>query len=205
MNPVQERILDRLAALPSELSVLKEFATRHARFCSSIALDDSLQIAHQPWVAPEGYAIRLFAPAKKAWFAKFKQRTGRPIPAGYRAFLAAVNGCTAHGLSLYGLPPSMQGPTPTLDRTRLQPLDLDAANLRWMREYAVDGGAFHFGGRAWSADENVGYFWFGEALRAIRKSGAVVGEWPDFPALLSDELSAAERRAQERTPADWWH
>ena len=205
MNPVQERILERLAGLPSELAVLKEFATRHARFCSSIALDDTLQIAHQPWVAPEGYAIRLFAPAKKAWFAKFKDRTGRPIPAGYRAFLAAVNGCAAHGLSLYGLPPSLQGATPTLDRTRPQPLDLDAANLRWIREYAVDGEPFYFGGRAWSAGENLGYFWYSDGLRAVRKSGAVVREWPDFPSLLVDELSAAERHVTERTPTDWWH
>jgi hypothetical protein len=205
MNPVQQRIVERLAALPPELSVLKEFATRHARFCSSIAADDTLQIAHQPWVAPEGYALLLFPPAKKAWLANFKERTGRAIPAAYRDFLLAVNGCSAHELSLFGLPPSMHGATPKLDRSRQGPLDLGAANLHWARAYAVDPAEFHFGGRAWTSEENIAYFWSTAGLRAVRKSGAVAGEWPDLPSLLAAELPAAERRVAERTPAEWWH
>lgn len=205
MNPVQKRILERLSAFPPELSGLKEFAERYARFCSSIAPDDTLQIAHQPWVAPQGYALELYPPARKAWFATFRERTGHVIPAAYRGFLLVANGCAAHELSLFGLPPSLQGAAPQLDRSRAQPLDLGAANLHWKRGYAVDAHAFHFGGRAWTTEENIGYFWLERGLQAVRTSGEVVGEWPDLPALLASELPAAERRVAEHTPAEWWH
>lgn len=208
MNPVQQEILRRLNGFPEDLASLRDRAARTARYCSSIAPDDTLQVGHQPWVAPEAYAIRLFAPAKKAWFAAFKERTGRTIPAAYRDTLLTVNGCSFYGLELYGLPPSLQGPAPRLDRSRPQPLDLATANPGWAHEYATDAGQFHFGGRSWTPEENVGYFWLDArkpTLRSVRKSGEVVGEWGDLRALLADELDAAERRSVEDTPDDWWH
>src|SRR5687767_894378 len=207
MNPIQQAISTRLDALPPDLGALRESAARSARYCSSIATDDTLQLGHQPWVGPEAYAVRLFTPAKKAWIAAFKERTSRAIPAAYRDLLLAVNGCSVHGLSLYGLPPSMQGSKPLLDRTRVQPFDLATANLSWLREYATDPEQFHFGGRSWTREENIGYFWSSaraSVLRAIRKSGEVVGEWRDLPALLTDELAAAEREDAAQTPAEWW-
>src|SRR5687768_11623790 len=107
MNPIQQAILTRLDALPPDLKALRESAARWARYCSSIATDDTLQLGHQPWIAPEAYAVRLFTPAKKAWIAAFKERTGRAIPPGYRDALLAVNGCFVFGFSMYGLAPSM--------------------------------------------------------------------------------------------------
>jgi len=208
MNPVQQEILRRLAALPDTLAILRDRAADAARHCSSIAIDDTLQLGHQPWVAPEAYAVRFFAPAKKAWVAAFQERTGRAIPPSYREVLLAVNGCSFYDLELYGLPPSMQGSMPRLDRSRPQPLDLATANLGWVHEYATDAGQFHFGGRSWTPEENVGYFWLDArtpTLRSVRKSGEVVGEWMDLRALLADELEAVERLSVTETPADWWH
>ncbi|MFN3653062.1 MAG: SMI1/KNR4 family protein [Armatimonadota bacterium] len=205
MNPIQQQIVDRLSALPPDLAVIREHAQRYARYCSSIATDETLQIAHQPWEAPESYALRLYAPAKKAWFAGFTKRTGCQIPAAYRELLLSVNGCSVHDLDLFGLPPSLQARVPTLDRTRSQPLDLGAANLNWVHQYAKRDGEFHFGGRAWSDDENIGYFWGNHGLRALRASGEVVGVWSDLPSLLRDELPVAERLVTEQTPAEWWH
>ena len=208
MNPIQQEILRGLDEFPDHLAVLRNRPARSARHCSSITTDDTLQLGHQPWVAPEAYAVRFFAPAKKAWFAAFKERTGRAIPTAYRDTLLVVNGCSVYGLELYGLPPSMQGREPRLDRSRPQPFDLGAANLSWVHEYATDPGQFHFGGRSWTAAENVGYFWFDArkpTLRSIRKSGEVVGEWADLSALLAEELETVERYSAEKTPVDWWH
>ena len=204
-NPVQQQIAERLRLLPAACAPIVEHAARYTRYCSSIATGETLQIGHAPWVAPEAYAFRLFPVAKKAWFQRFREDTGRPIPSGYRDFLLGANGCSAYGLSLYGLPPSLQRDPPVLDRARPQPLDLGAANRHWAREYQGSGGAFHFGGRAWSREENVGYFWAEGGLRSLRRGGEVAGEWPDLPALLAEELAAAERLQAERTPAEWWH
>jgi hypothetical protein len=203
MNPVQEEIHSRLSVLPPDLTLVRELGTRHARFCSSISTDDTLQLGHQPWVAPEGYAVRLFAPAKKAWFARFRERTGKVIPSSYQTALSVMNGCHIYGLSLFGLPPSKYATTSVLDRTRVQPLDLESANTHWMREYQVEETEFHFGSRSWTVDENIGYFWNKLGCRALRKSGECVGTWRDLPALLASELPEAERLGATATPAVW--
>ena len=207
MNPIQQEILRRLEALPDDLAILRTYAAKSARYCSSIGTGDILQLGHQPWVGSEAYAVVLFAPAKKAWITAFKERTGCGIPTGYRDALLAVNGCSVHGLTLYGLAPSMQGPVPRPNRSGTEPLDLAMANLTWARGFATDPAQFHFGGRELTDDENSGYFWSEgrpAVLRAVRTSGEVVGEWPDLRSLLSDELAAAEQRVEASTPADWW-
>ena len=204
MNPIQQKILERLKGLGPSWTSLAERAGHYAQYCSAIATDDTLEIGHMPWIGPEAYAFRLFPPAKKAWIERFRQRVGRPIPAGYADFLRIVNGCEACGLSLFGLPPSLQREPPLLDRSRPQPLDLDAANRDWAREYKESGTAFHFGGRPWSHDENIGYFWVDTRIRAIRPRGEVVGEWPDLATLIAAELALVERMQAERTPLEWW-
>jgi hypothetical protein len=205
MHPVEQQIGDRLAALPPSLAVIRAHAERYAQFCSSISVDGTLQLGHTPWVAPEAYAVRLYVPAKKAWIRGFRERAGRKIPPAYAELLLAINGGGVCGLELYGLAPSMQGSAPRLDRTRLQPLDLTLANADWVREYATDRSHFHFGSREWSSNEIVGYFWSDTALRAVRRSGEVVGEWNDLAALLVDELPRAVARFDECTPREWWH
>ena len=96
-NPVQEQIFERLRLLPPACVTIAEYAAKYARYCASISTDDTLQIAHTPWVAPEAYAIRLFAPAKKSWFQRFRKQIGFPIPAAYRDLLLGANGCRLFG------------------------------------------------------------------------------------------------------------
>jgi hypothetical protein len=203
MNPVQQRILERLQEMPPECAALAGHAGRYARFCSSIAIDDTLQIGHTPWRAPEAYTFSLFVPAKKTWFQRFRSRTGRQIPQEYRNFLLGMNGCWAYGLALFGLPPSLQRDPPLMDRSRVQPLDLDAANRYWAREFKAPDDEFHFGGRSWSDAENVGYFWSESGLHSRRKSGEVVGQWGNLSTLLTEELAAAEGRLAQSTPDNW--
>ena len=205
MNPIQDQVLERLKGLASSWAALAAHATRYAQYCSSIATDDTLEIGHMPWIGPQAYAFRLFPPAKKAWIERFRHRAGRPIPPGYGEFLRTVNGCEAYGLSLYGLPPSLQREPPLLDRLRPQPLDLGTANQDWAHEYEGSGTGFHFGARSWSHDENIGYFWTDEGIRALRPRGELIAEWRDLTALLEDELPLAEQMQVEHTPVDWWH
>jgi hypothetical protein len=206
MNPAQQQVIQRIAALPPAVAPLRATAERYAGFCSLLDPDGVGLIGHMPWTFPFAFAVTLFPPAKKAWISRFRERAGIAVPAPYRDFLLLVNGCDALGLSLYGLPPSLQEDPPRLDRGRLQPLDLGAANARWARSFDADPGLFHFGTRNTSSTGQVGYFWGRDGLRALeRDTGALAGEWPDLGALLRDELQAAERHSAEVTPAEWWH
>ena len=206
LHPVQQRIRAWIDSVPAELASLAEHVERYGRFCSSVDHAGTLQVGHQPWLASERYAIRIFAPARKAWFARFKERLGYPIPTWYRNFLLLANGCFVHGLTLYGLPPSLQSSTPLLSRSSVQPLDLAQANSGWKRQYsAAAPGEFYLGGRHYS-HENSGYFATGRRIRAVlRKSGEVVGEWGSLGALLTDELRESEQADLHESPAEWWH
>src|SRR5262245_52250079 len=111
----------------------------------------------------------MFSPAKKTWIKRFGHRK---IPKVYQEILMSTNGLFAFGLSLYGLPPSMQRSRQTLSRSKLQCLDLSTANKDWIREYKIDPKLFHFGGREYSFTENVGYFMNGESkIQAYLKTG----------------------------------
>jgi hypothetical protein len=207
LNPVQQSIRAWIDGVPAELAALASQVERYGRFCSSIDPAGTLQVGHQPWLASERYAIRIFAPARKAWFARFKERLGIPIPPWYRDFLLVANGCFVHGLTMYGLPPSMQSSSPLLDRRGVQPLDLAQANSGWKRSYAAVGpDEFYIGGRHYSPHDNSGYFATGRRIRAVlRKSGEVVGEWGSLGALLVDELRESELADLHESPAEWWH
>lgn len=207
MHRVQQAIVERLAGLPEALAPVRAHAERFAAYCSSVAADGTLHLGHTPWIAPEAYAVRLYPAAKAAWVRGFRERTGISVPKGYAEALGEVNGAEFCGLSLFGLAPSMQRTTPTLDRSRSQPLDLSLANPGWAREYAGAGAqeGFHFGSRDWSRTEIVGYFWGRGGVSAVRKSGEVVGEWQDLPTMLEEELPRAMARLDEATPASWWH
>jgi hypothetical protein len=204
MNPVALQIEKRLTHLPDEYRALKEHALKYLQYCSAIDLENTLLVGHMPWVGPLAYAINLFPPAKESWFEKFRSSEHKNIPKVYRAFLRETNGCFVHGLSLFGLAPSMQGSPPVLAREKLQCHDLSLANQDWIGEYAVEKDQFLFGGRAFSDNENIGYF-FGPLIRALRKNGEVLGEWSSFSSFLRDELPAAERLAEKTMSNDWWH
>src|SRR5207302_956936 len=102
------------------------------------------------------------------------------------------NGAFCFGMSLAGVPASMLGSPPLLDRTRLQCHDLGMAATSWASEYRkLPARAFGFGGRHYSYRENVGYFVAGDRILCVRKSGKVVGEWGGLADFLRDELRAS--------------
>jgi hypothetical protein len=118
--------------------------------------------------------------------------------------LAEVNGAFCFGMKLCGVPLSMLGDPPLLDRTILQCHDLATAATRWVSTYRVPAGFFLFGSRHFSATENVGYFIDGGSrLVCARKSGEVIGEWGGFSEFLSDELQASEKLEEELHPSRW--
>lgn len=207
MNPVQDRIREHLDSLPADLAPLVKSARRHQRRCSAVATDGTLLIAHQPWVAPEAYALRLHPGAKKPWFAKYAKLHDIRIPTGLRPLLTAVNGCSAFGMSIYGMPPSMLNDPPLLDRSSIQCMDIATANTDWKHEFeGVESGAFHFGGRDYSDDEVTGYFLTGKStVSSVLPDGKVVGTWNDIPSFLTDELAASEKLECADIPKDWWH
>lgn len=194
---------ERLRKLPSELQPLAGAVwQQHTRGVSRRA-DGTIQVAPTPWVGPEAYAIMLYPPPEPAWVAAFAHRSGQSIPESYARVLAALNGCFAFGLALYGLPPSLYEPPSRLDRRALEPLDLDAANRYWAHEYRGAEREFHFGGCTWTATENVGYFLTpGGPVRSRRKEGEVLREWPSIRDLLAEELPSAEAR-ERRTGTTW--
>ena len=69
--------------------------------------------------------------------------------------------------------------------------------------HCVAPDAFHFGGRHWSEDENVGYFWEQDRLVALRKNGRVTGVWPGLSALLAEELAASEELMRQWSDGRW--
>ncbi len=167
--------------------------------------DGTLQVGPMPWVGPEAFTVVLYAPPDPRWLADFAERTGRTIPDPYRAVLATLNGCFAYGLALYGFPPSLHHRPPRPDRNLLQPLDLDAANRYWAQRYRAAPGDFHFGGRTWTATENLGYFITpGGSFQSRRDGGDVVREWGSLRDLLAEELLAAEARERESRPSARW-
>ena len=196
MDPIKLKIKEHLDSLPAELSAIRDLALRCLIYCSSISIDGVIQIGHRPWVSPLNYALSLFPPAKKAWIKKFK---GKGIPDSYAHLLLATNGLFAFGLRLYGLPPSLQGNPPLQDRSRLQCLDLGAANEDRIFQYEVDRDLLYFGGREYSYTENLGYFMSTDGqIQSIRKSGEMLRRWGTFSEFLHHELNDTEAEAKKK-------
>jgi len=205
MNPIKVKIVDILNDLPIEFKPLKEQSLKYTQYCSIIDIDDKIQIGHRPWVAPYNFAITLFPPAKKAWVSKFKKKHGISIPLIYQKFLLTLNGCFCYGISLFGLMPSMQESIPLIDRSKLQCHDLSLANKYWINSYDIGKSSFYFGSRAYSFDENVGYFIFGDnSINTIRENGEIISTYISFDDFLEKELCIAESMMKEESPIDWW-
>ena len=196
---------ERLWRLPFELQPLRDAVWKERTRGVNIHPDGTVEVAPMPWVGPEAYAFVLYPAAPTAWLTAFAGRTGRDVPEPYAAVLAALNGCFAFALALYGLPPSLQPQPPRGDRRALEPLDLEAANRYWANGYRDAAGEFHLGGRTRSDTENVGYFLTTDGVyRCRRKSGEVLREWPSLRDLLAEELPAAELRERERWTGRTW-
>lgn len=193
-----KRAVEFLDRIPEIFSPIREHAQRYLRFGVVTEEDGTVCIGRNPKVAPEYFVFRLFKPARSEWLVK---RRSYETPIDYLRFLAAMNGCFAYGMSLYGFAPSMESEPALLDRSSLQCHDLTTANETWLAEYNLLKPAFVFGSRHYTYTENVGFFMdeYGP-IHSILKSGREIGHWRSFTDFLRDELAAAEKYYQSQTP-----
>ncbi|CRK80760.1 SMI1/KNR4 family protein [Neobacillus massiliamazoniensis] len=204
MNPIKAQIKEQIVEFPEYLSPLKVHSLKYLKYSSCIDLNDTIQIAHEPWNGVYSFAIRLFTPAKKSWISNYQKKFGLVIPKFYKDFLLITNGCSFYGLDLFGLPPSIQNEN-VLNRTDPEPLDLSTANVYWKNGYINTQEFFHFGGRQFSDDENIGYFIEGKnKIHAIKKDGEILFSRDTFTDFLKDELEISESIMKEDIPEDWW-
>jgi hypothetical protein len=182
----------RLDALPADLLPLADAARALLDQPAGPSADGVLRLGHHPWVAPESYAITLYPGLPADALARYARGFGLAVPPLYAGFLVSVNGAFCFGMALAGVPATMLGTPPLLDRRSLQCHDLASSATYWADEYRkLPDGAFGFGYRQYSSRENVGYFLVGGRILSIRKSGKVVGEWSGLTDFLRDELPAS--------------
>lgn len=192
-------LLDRF---PGEFATLADAARRLLDRPGHLSADGVLRLGHRPWIATENYAITLYPGLSEDMLERYCERFKLVVPAMYAEFLATTSGAFCYGMSLAGVPLTMMGNPPLLDRSRLQCHDLATAARLWSTEYRkVPENAFHFGGRFFSHRENVGYFMVDGRILSKRKSGKVIGEWERFSDFFRDELPASEQLDGELRPA----
>jgi hypothetical protein len=179
--------------LPDEWQAIKQQAIKYFDDNSEIREDGAAQIFKRPWIAPLNFGLLLFPHAKKDFIIAFEHKTGKRIPSIFQNVLLQMNGCFVYDFSLYGLPESMYKRN-LLDRSLLQQFDLGAANTHWINEYEINNDLFHIGGRAYSLDENIGYFIDEENnILSIRTNGKQLRKWNTFESFLSEEIKEAEK------------
>jgi hypothetical protein len=195
------KIKERLTKFDKDYKPIIQQGLKYISNNSNIDEFNTLNILHRPWVASENWGIKLYDSAKLSWIEDFARKTGKVIPDFYVSFLLNLNGCFIYDLSLFGLPPSLYG-NGVLNRSILQCHDLTAANNSWIVEYRIDEKAFYFGGRAYSEDENVGYFYFNDLIFSIRNNGEVIDKWLNFYDFLDSEIEKAEIMMLKGKPID---
>jgi hypothetical protein len=199
-----QTMAQRLAAVPDFLAPLKDAASRYLKYPSVLGKDGVMNIGHRPWVAELNFMLMLYPGINQEALNRYCRRFEIQIPEVYVDFLRAVNGGFFFGMSLCGVPLSMLGNPPLLDRTILQCHDLATAATLWIHEYRVPEGFFHFGGRHFSYRENVGYFFDGQnRILSVRGKKKIIAEWTNFSDFLSAELQASEKLEEELHPAKW--
>ena len=191
-------IINRIDKLPSELDTIANQARKYLENNSNMN-DFVLNILHRPWVARLNWGLMLYQGANINWFAEFTNRTGKEIPKFYTDFLKNINGGFIYDISLYGLTPSIYN-SGKLNRTILQCHDLTTANINWIMGYDVDPNLFHFGGRSYTDDENVGYFFDNQRILCYRKNGKLINKWDTFSEMLADEIKIVEQRMLDEVP-----
>jgi hypothetical protein len=199
-----QTIDQRLDGYSDFLAPLREHCRRNLKHPSLLGPDGVINIGHRPWVAELNYLLVLYPGMDDDSLFKYASAFGIEIPAIYSAFLREINGAFCFGMSLCGVPQSMMGDPPLLDRTVLQCHDLATSATDWIREYRVASSFFHFGGRHLSYTENVGYFIeAGEVIHCIRKNGKSIARWHSFSAFLADELQTSAALEEELEPSKW--
>jgi hypothetical protein len=197
-------IADRLSQIPAVLAPIAEAAVRYSAYPSKVGGDETLYIGQRPWIAPQSYTIIVYPGIDKDIVGTYQARFGINIPESYTKFLHSLGGAFLFGMSLYGIPPSMMGDPPVLDRSKLQCLDLATANKHWRNEFNTDPNFCHFGSRHFSRTEDVGYFINDSGIvLCVRCGGAIQGEWQDFSQFLKDELATSEDLENSLHPPQW--
>jgi hypothetical protein len=201
-----EAVRARLDGLPADLAPLAEVARTLPDHPAGPSEDGVLRLGHRPWVAPENYAITLYPGLSSDALTRYATQYGLVVPPTYARFLAAINGAFCFGMSLGGVPASMLGTPPLLDRRSLRCHDLATSATLWASEYRkLPAGAFGFGYRQFSHRENVGYFMADGHILSLRKSGKVVGEWSGMADFFRDELPASAALDAELHPSGRTH
>lgn len=197
-----EDLMARLDALPPDLAPLADAARSVLDQPAGPSADGVLRLGHRPWVASENYALTLYPGLSADALVRYAERFQLDVPPVYAGFLAAVNGAFCYGMALAGVPASMLGTPPLLDRRSLQCHDLGTSARLWAGEYRkLPAGAFGFGHRHYSFKENVGYFLVGDRILSVRKNGKVVAEWSGLTEFLREELPASAALDDELHPA----
>lgn len=194
-----DKVKKRLKKIDKKYPAISHQCYRYIENNSKIDENNNINIFHRPWVAPQNWGIKLFDSVKSKWIKDFKTRTEKSIPDFYKDFLKISNGGFIYDLSLYGLPPSIYTKG-VLSRSVLQCHDLTSANNSWIVEYDIDKDSFYFGGRAYTFDENVGYFYKKNEILCARKNGEIIAKWNDFNDFINDEVKEAEKMMQDKTP-----
>lgn len=198
-----QTIAERLDGYPAFLAPLADAGRRYLKYPSVLTPDGIMDIGHRPWVAKLNYMLMLYPSLNDEALQQYSKRFNLQVPAPYAAVLRAVNGAFCFGMSLCGVPPSMLGNPPLLERRLLQCHDLAMAATMWAREYRLPPGLFHFGSRDFSRTEKVGYFMDGQRIRGFRKTGEQVGEWGNFTEFLAEELRTSEQLEEQLHPSKW--
>ena len=204
-----------IASLSGDLEPLCDLASRLKAGGIAIA-DDGVALSHRPHVAPQAYAMRLYAPLSAATATRYQEIHGIRLSPHYLRILEKLNGARVFEFSLFGIPPSMANDPPLLNRSAAQPYDVGTANQFWKLEYSVPREWFHFGGGPYSFDENIGYFLDEDCtIYCSRKNGEKLRSWNSFRSFLSDEVGRAEAKYPEHeafmadairkySPKPWW-
>ncbi len=184
---LHESIARRLEQLPAFLQPLRDACQHYITRPSELREDGAINIGHRPWVAPQNHIIVLYPDLTDDDIDRYSNTFGISIPDCYVSFLRSINGAFCFGMSLFGIPRSMLGMLPSLDRNVLHCLDLATAATEWVQRYRVPAELFHFGFRHLSYHENVGYFFDPDKrIVSVRADGQVSGSWPDLCSFLEE-------------------
>ena len=198
INDLMEK---RITEISEKYYPIKRISLKYLK-TGSIQEGADLMIYNQKWVAPLSYGIRIFGMTPVDYIEKYEKDNKISIPTIYKEFLLEVNGCFIFDFDLFGLTPSMYEKG-TLDRSKVQCFDLSTANKNWIYEYNINEELFHFGGRAYSYDENIGYFIDKKGIiKSIRNNGEVLREWFNFTEFLNEEINIVEKDMIESLPED---
>ncbi len=190
--------------LNSDFDIVKEQVYRYYHFDNKADLrhDGAIKVFNRTWVAPMNYGLLLFPPVDKTIFDKLEKQEKLKIPDFYRTILTMMNGCFIYDFSLFGLPKAIYEKG-LIDRSDLYQFDLGTANKYWTLEYKIGPNLFHFGGRAYSYEENTGYFTDQEnKIYSILHSGRIVKTWTSFKQFMTDEVAEAEKMMREDLPKE---